>query len=115
MFLRPVGFESTIRGAFPVWEEYQITNEWEFSGIPKRIKLSDGKYDFALAYVNGRDLSNKESLIDIPPLNLSKIQYLVKEWHDLKLELKSENCTASESVLIIILTNIVVNNELTPV
>jgi iron complex outermembrane receptor protein len=25
MFLRPVGFETTIRGAFPVWE-YQQTN-----------------------------------------------------------------------------------------
>jgi iron complex outermembrane receptor protein len=40
-------------------------------------ELSDKwQHDFALAYVNGRDLSNKESLIDIPPLNLSnKIQY----------------------------------------
>jgi iron complex outermembrane receptor protein len=25
LFLRPVGFETTIRGAFPVWE-YQQTN-----------------------------------------------------------------------------------------
>jgi iron complex outermembrane receptor protein len=28
------------------------------------------QHDFA--YVNGRDITNKESLIDIPPLNLSK-------------------------------------------
>jgi iron complex outermembrane receptor protein len=29
------------------------------------------QHDFALAYVNGRDITNKESLIDIP-LNLNK-------------------------------------------
>jgi iron complex outermembrane receptor protein len=33
------------------------------------------QHDFA-CYVNGRDITNKESLIDIPPLNLSnKIQF----------------------------------------
>jgi iron complex outermembrane receptor protein len=55
------------------------------------------QHDFALAYVNGRDITNKESLIDIPPLNLSnKIQFSKREWYDMKLELK--NRTASESV-----------------
>jgi iron complex outermembrane receptor protein len=38
------------------------------------------QHDFALAYVNGRDITNKESLIDIPPLNLSKIQFSKREW-----------------------------------
>jgi iron complex outermembrane receptor protein len=118
MFLRPVGFESTIRGAFPVWE-YQQTNA-RLVGIDVQThwELSDKwQHDFALAYVNGRDLSNKESLIDIPPLNLSnKIQYSKREWHDLKLELKSEivlrqNQFPNNNFL----TNIVVNNELTPV
>jgi iron complex outermembrane receptor protein len=32
------------------------------------------QHDFALAYVNGRDI-NKESLIDIPPLNLSNKKF----------------------------------------
>jgi iron complex outermembrane receptor protein len=55
------------------------------------------QHDFALAY-NGRDITNKESLIDIPPLNLSnKIQFSKREWYDMKLELK-RNRTASESV-----------------
>jgi iron complex outermembrane receptor protein len=77
MFLRPVGFETTIRGAFPVWE-YQQTNA-RLAGVDVQThwKMSEQwQHDFALAYVNGRDITNKESLIDIPPLNLSnKIQF----------------------------------------
>jgi iron complex outermembrane receptor protein len=49
------------------------------------------QHDFTLAYVNGKTSQTRESLIDIPPLNLSnKIQFSNREWHDLKLELKSE-------------------------
>jgi iron complex outermembrane receptor protein len=71
MFLRPVGFETTIRGAFPVWE-YQQTNA-RLAGVDVQThwKMSEQWQHFALAYVNGRDITNKESLIDIPPLNLS--------------------------------------------
>jgi iron complex outermembrane receptor protein len=118
MFLRPVGFETTIRGAFPVWE-YQQTNA-RLAGVDVQTHWKINKqwqHDFALAYVNGRDLSNNEFLIDIPPLNLSnKIQFSKREWHDLKLELKSEmvlrqNQFPDNNFT----TNIVVNNELTPV
>lgn len=92
IFLKPVGFETTIRGAFPVWEYHQtnarllgidvqthwdITNQWQHS--------------FSLAYVNGKDSSNNSPLIDMPPLNLNnKIRFSKKEWNQLSLELKSE-------------------------
>jgi iron complex outermembrane receptor protein len=118
MFLRPVGFETTIRGAFPVWE-YQQTNA-RLAGIDVQThwKMSEQwQHDFALAYVTGRDMTNKESLIDIPPLNLSnKIQFSKREWYDMKVELKSEivlrqNQFPDNNFT----TNIVVNNELTPV
>jgi iron complex outermembrane receptor protein len=118
MFLRPIGFETTIRGAFPVWE-YQQTNA-RLAGVDVQThwKMSEQwQHDFALAYVNGRDITNKESLIDIPPLNLSnKIQFSKREWYDMKLELKSEivlrqNQFPDNNFT----TNIVVNNELTPV
>jgi iron complex outermembrane receptor protein len=118
MFLRPVGFETTIRGAFPVWE-YQQTNA-RLVGVDVQTHWKIGKqwqHDFTLAYVNGKDITNKESLIDIPPLDLSnKIQFSKREWHDLKLELKSEivlrqNQFPDNNFT----TNIVVNNELTPV
>lgn len=92
MFLRPVGFETTIRGAFPV-SEYQQTDAnligidfqsaWDITNQWQQI--------FSLAYVYGRDISNKQSLIDIPPLNLNnKISFSKKEWHQLVLELQSE-------------------------
>jgi hypothetical protein len=60
------------------------------------------QHDFALAYVNGRDITNKESLIDIPPLNLSnKIQFSKREWYDMKLELKAKSyCVRISSFLI---------------
>jgi len=118
MFLRPVGFETTIRGAFPVWE-YQQTNA-RLAGVDVQThwKINNQwQHDFALAYVNGRDLTNKEFLIDIPPLNLSnKIQFAKTEWSDLKLEFKSEmvlrqNRFPDNNFI----TSIVANNELTPV
>ncbi|SDG97519.1 iron complex outermembrane recepter protein [Flavobacterium omnivorum] len=118
MFLRPIDFETTTRGAFPVWE-YQQTNA-RLAGVDVQTHWKISKqwqHDFTLAYVNGKDISNKESLIDIPPLNLSnKIQFLNREWHDLKLELKSEivlrqNQFPDNNFI----ANIIKNNELVPV
>ena len=118
MFLRPVGFETTTRGAFPVWE-YQQTNA-RLAGVDVQTNWKINKqwqHDFVLAYVNGRDLTNNEFLIDIPPLNLSnKIQFAKTDWNDLKLELKSEiimrqNQFPDNNFT----TNIFVNNELVPV
>jgi iron complex outermembrane receptor protein len=51
---------------FPVWE-YQQTNA-RLAGVDVQAhwKMSEQwQHDFALAYVNGRDITNKESLIDI--------------------------------------------------
>jgi iron complex outermembrane receptor protein len=48
MFLRPVGFETTIRGAFPVWE-YQQTNA-RLAGVDVQThwKMSEQwQHDFA--------------------------------------------------------------------
>ncbi len=118
MFLKPVGFETTIRGAFPVWE-YQQTNAL-LSGLDfeTQLKLNNNwNHQFSLALVNGRDVSNKESLIDMPPLNINnKIQFTKKEWYQLLLELKSE-IVASQTQFPNnnFTTNIVVNETLTPV
>ncbi len=118
MFLRPVGFETTIRGAFPVWE-FQQTNA-VLSGVDFDTSwniTSNWQHQFSLSYVNGRDVSNDDSLIDIPPLNINnKIQYSNQKWHKLLLELKSEivlnqNQYPDNNFT----TNIVVNDVLTPV
>ena len=93
MYLRPIGFETTIRGAFPVWE-FQQTNarllgidfhsQWNIS--------SNWQHKFSFAYVNGEDLSKNQPLIDMPPMNISSsIQYKKPEWNGLVLELQSES------------------------
>ncbi len=92
MFLKPTGFETTTRGAFPVWE-YEQTNA-RLLGIDLETQWNINKnwlHTFALAYVNGHDVSNNEPLIDMPPLNVNnKIQFSKKKWHELLLELKSD-------------------------
>lgn len=92
IFLKPVGFETTIRGAFPVWE-YQQTNA-RLLGVDVQTHwniTNQWEHFFQLAYVNGTDTSNKEPLIDMPPLNINnKIRFSKKEWHGLNLELQSE-------------------------
>lgn len=92
MFLRPVGFETTIRGAFPVWE-YQQTNA-RIMGIDMQTVwdiTANWQHLFSFSYVHGEDMTNNEPLIDMPPLNFNnKIRYSDKSWHGLTLELKNE-------------------------
>ncbi len=92
MFLKPIGFETTIRGAFPVWEYQQtqallagidMETDWDISANLKHL--------FALAYVKGKNRTDDEYLIDMPPLTINNaLRFSKKEWHHLNLELKSE-------------------------
>lgn len=118
MFLRPVGFENTIRGTFPVWE-YQQTNAL-ISGIDFQTQwqINSNWQDFiSLAYVNGRDTGNEEPLIDMPPMNLQhKIQFSKKEWLDLLMELRTEIVLQqNEFPDNNFSTEVIVNNEFVPV
>jgi iron complex outermembrane recepter protein len=92
IFLKPVGFETTIRGAFPVWE-YQQTKA-RLLGIDLQSHwdiTNQFQHWFSLAYVNGKDIRQNEPLIDMPPLNINnKIRFSKQEWHKLIMELKSE-------------------------
>jgi iron complex outermembrane recepter protein len=92
IFLRPVGFETTIRGAFPVWQ-YEQTNAvltgldfhtfWDIS--------KNWKHQFTLATVYGIHKSKGEPLIAMPPTSLNnKMQFSKKEWYGLMVELKNE-------------------------
>ena len=92
MFLKPIDFEPTIRGTFPVWD-YQQTNAlltgldfnstWEIS--------NNIKHQFSFASVNGFDLTNDLPLIAMPPITFTnKIQYSKKAFRGLVLELKNE-------------------------
>ena len=118
IFLRPFDFETTTRGAFPVWD-YQKTNAL-LSGfdLDTHWKInSNWQHQFSMAYVKGRDISKNDDLIDTPPLNISnKIQFTKKEWHQLVVELKSE-LVAQQTQFPNnnFTTDIIVNDALTPV
>lgn len=118
MFLKPVGFETTIRGAFPVWQ-YQQTNA-RLVGIDTQTNWkinSHWNHSFSLAYVNGMDLSQSIPLIDIPPFNAStKLQYVNPKWHRFLFELKGELVAQQKKFPNNnYSTNIIVNEALMPV
>ena len=92
LFLKPIDFETTNRGAFPVWN-FEQTNAlltgldfhsvWDIS--------NHWKHQLNFAAVNGFDLSNNLPLIAMPPINFSnKIQFYKKAYDGLVLELKNE-------------------------
>lgn len=68
IYLKPIGTEQTIRGAFPVWE-YDQTNATifgiDFTGsykISENFELSN-----QTSFVRGRDRTNDVDIIDMPP------------------------------------------------
>ena len=118
IYLQPIGFETTIRGAFPVWEFKQT--EALLTGFDVNTKwtiTNHFSHELGLAYVNGQNLNTDEYLIDMPTFVINnKIQYKNESWFNLVAELKSElvfrqNHFPNYNFE----TNIVVNNELTPV
>lgn len=118
IFLTPTEFETTIRGVFPVWE-YQQTNAL-MTGLDFETHWKVNQHwqhQFSLAYVNGKDISANEALIDMPPLNINnKIQFAKKEWNNLLLELKSEIVTRQNRFPDTnFKTNIIVDQELVEV
>lgn len=114
IYLKPVGFETTIRGAFPVWEYKQTNAKLLGVDLQTQWKINDSwQHSFAMAYVKGDDRTQNQLLIDMPPLNLyNKISFSKKKWHELLLELKSEIVTRQNRFADNnFSTNIINNNE----
>lgn len=118
IYLQPIGFETTIRGAFPVWQYKQtealltgfdVNTKWEIS--------NHFSHELGLAYVNGQNLNTDEYLIDMPPFVINnKIQYKNDSWFHFVSEIKSEVVfSQNQFPNYNFETNIVVNNVLTPV
>jgi iron complex outermembrane recepter protein len=118
MYLQPTGFETTIRGAFPVWEYKQT--EALLTGFDVNTKWTISNHfshELGLAYVNGQNLNTDEYLIDMPPFVINnKIQYKNDSWFHFVSEIKSEVVfSQNQFPNYNFETNIVVNNVLTPV
>lgn len=118
IFLKPVGFETTIRGAFPVWEYQQI--DALMTGIDVTLDWNITKlwqHKLMVSYVLGKDKTFNEVLIDMPPLTVNnRMQFHQKRWHNLNLELQSEfvfrqNDFPNNNFM----TNIIEDNALIPV
>ena len=118
IYLQPIGFETTIRGAFPVWAFKQT--EALLTGFDVNTKWSISNHfshELGMAYVNGQNLSTDEYLIDMPPFVINnKIQYKNESWFNFATELKSEVVfRQNQFPNYNFETNIVVDDALTPV
>lgn len=92
IYLKPTGTQSTIRGAFPVWEyfktnaslvgidtsvDYQFTELWSLNS--------------SFSYVYGQNTEEDIPLIDIPALKLNNaLNYKLKKWNHLNVRLAHE-------------------------
>lgn len=92
MTLEPNGIETTIRGAFPVFE-YRQTQAFfagidvEFSYQITQQTLLNGQ----LAYTYAEDTQLNRPIIDIPPFNTRmELSHRVEEWNNLSLTLTHE-------------------------
>ncbi len=118
IYLQPTGFETTIRGAFPVWEFKQTEVLLTGFDINAKWTISEHfSHELGLAYVNGQNLSTDTYLIDMPPFVINnKIQYKNESWFHFVSELRSEVVfRQNQFPNYNFETNIVVNNTLTPV
>lgn len=118
MFLKPVGFETTIRGAFPVWEYQQINALLTGIDLNSEWQISEHwQHRLLLSYVNGKDKTNDDFIIDMPPLNINnRISFNKKDWKNLTLELQSEMVfRQTQFPNNNFMTNIIVDGELSPV
>jgi iron complex outermembrane recepter protein len=118
MFLKPVGFETTIRGAFPVWEYQQINALLTGIDLNSEWQISEHwQHRLLLSYVNGKDNTNDDAIIDMPPLNINnRIQFNNKSWNNLTLELQSEMVfRQTQFPNNNFITNIIVDGEFVPV
>ena len=70
IFIEPTGLKQTIRGAFPVWT-YDSTDAF-MTGIDINSSININRrlmFDVGASYTYAEDISNKEPIILIPPLN----------------------------------------------
>ncbi len=92
IYLEPSGIETTIRGSFPVWRYKQINAQ--LFGIDTNLTYafnSNVSFGNKTAYINGRDLSEKRALIDVPPFKtVSTIKYTKGNWHNFYIALEHE-------------------------
>lgn len=92
ILLEPTGVEFTIRGAFPVWE-YRPTDAYllglDASGFLEWSR--NLRSDLGFSLVKGKDTSQEQALINIPPANLwSRVRFSQEAWHGFEISLRGD-------------------------
>ncbi len=92
IYIEPTGVETTIRGAFPVWEYKQVNAS--LFGIDTSLKYQlhpKWNLENKSSLIKGKDLSGKRPLMDIPAFRtITILEYVNKKWSKLNVELQSE-------------------------
>ncbi len=90
--LQPIGLETTIRGAFPVWEYQQTRAEMYGVDVSADYKFaSNFLYQSRFSSVHGKNKNTNTNLVDIPPSNWSNtLNFTKPEWHNLDLSLTGD-------------------------
>lgn len=92
IYLEPTGVESTIRGAFPVWEQKQV--DARLLGIDTNISYNinnQWKIQNKSSFIKGNDITNDRVLIDIPSFRtVNVLNYSNQKLSNLNIELQSE-------------------------
>ncbi|WP_159020178.1 TonB-dependent receptor [Algibacter sp. L3A6] len=92
IYIKPTGTETTIRGAFPVWEYFQTNALLYGLDISANYKFNNQwNLNNKTAFIKGRNLTEKEALIDMPSFKtVNAIGYSNKKWLNFNAELQSE-------------------------
>tara|TARA_B110000444_G_C18851578_1_gene606166 strand:- start:2424 stop:4820 length:2397 start_codon:yes stop_codon:yes gene_type:complete len=92
ILIEPTSVQTTIRGNFQVWEYRQTNAQILGLDIDASIILNKNFYlDNQLSILRGRDLTRKEPLISMPPVNINnEIVYQNEKANNLTISLKSE-------------------------
>jgi iron complex outermembrane receptor protein len=87
--LEPNGIETTIRGAFPVFEYRQTQALFLGVDVNAKYQISDtSEITAQFAYVHAEDITLNRPIIDIPPFNTRlKYKHTIESWNNLSVSL----------------------------
>ncbi|MCL5127918.1 TonB-dependent receptor [Algibacter sp. L4_22] len=92
IYIQPTGTETTIRGAFPVWDYLQTDALLYGLDVTANYKF-DAQWNLnnKTAFIKGRNITEKEALIDMPSFKtVNAIGYSNKKWLNFNAKLQSE-------------------------
>lgn len=92
IYIQPTGVESTIRGAFPVYEFRQANALLLGTDLDASYRFSPSfRYNGRFSYVKGTNRETDEPLVDIPSANTyNAITYTNTDWHQFEATLRTD-------------------------